>query len=179
MTAPIRTLALALAIALAGCSGEGRDATGPDPVPPGGDPQVPGPVPTPEPEPQPQPGVQGLYVLAEINGWAPGRLVTIANPDGLVIGLYRFEATTLALDALQQFELTLRFTDDKTTFAIDDTGEFKQAGPATDGALPLAFSSAVYGDAFTGIVRGSAVEIVYDFDGDGRHETTFAFQRIE
>jgi hypothetical protein len=154
-------------------------------VPPGGDPQVPVPVPTPvptpepEPEPQPQPGVQGLYVLAEINGWAPGRLVTIANPDGLVIGLYRFEATTLTLDALQQFELTLRFTDDKTEFVIDDAGEFKQAGPVTDGALPLAFSSAVYGDSFTGSVLGSAVEIEYDFDGDGRHDTTFAFQRIE
>ena len=179
MTAPLRTLALAFAMALAACSGEGRDATGPDPVPPGGDPQVPVPAPTPEPGPEPQPGVQGIYVLAGINGWAPGRLVTIANPDGLVIGLYRFEATTLTLDALQQFELTLRFTDDKSPFAIDDAGEFKQAGPVTEGGLPLAFSSAVYGDSFTGVALGSAVEIEYDFDGDGRHDTTFAFQRVE
>lgn len=183
MTAPFRTFALALAIAVAGCSGGSGDATGPDPVPPG-DPQnpaplpLPAPEPEPEPEPQPQPGVR-TYVLAQINNSTPGQLVTISNPDGLVIGLYWFEPTTLTLDALQRFELVLRYTDDKTPFGIDDAGEFKQAGPVTGGALPVVFSSAVYDDKFTGLLLDDVVAINYDFDGDGRLDTSFTFQRAD
>jgi hypothetical protein len=94
-----------------------------------------------------------------------------------VIGLYRFEATTLTLEALQTFELTLRYTDDKTPFGIDDAGEFKQAGPVSQGALPLSFTSAVYGDSFTGVVLEDVVAIKYDFDGDGQLDTSFAFRR--
>jgi hypothetical protein len=164
-------LALALALTLAGCSG-GGDATAPDPEPPvqepGTPPQGPG-------TPAPNPGVQGSYVLEQINNSQPGQLVTIANPDGLVIGLYRFEATTLTLDALQIFELGLRYTDDKTQYGID--GEFKQAGPVSEDALPLTFNSAVYGDSFTGVVLEDIVAIKYDFDGDGQPDTSFAFRR--
>jgi hypothetical protein len=163
-----RIAVLALVFALAGCGG-GRDATGPDPEPPGEEPGTPAPA----------PGVQGSYVLAQINASKPGQLVTIANPDGLVIGLYRFEATTMTLDPLQRFELALRFTDDRTPFAIDDAGEFKQAGPISQGALPLTFESTVYGDSFTGVVLDGVVAISYDFDGDGRHDTSFAFQQAD
>ena len=164
------TIALALALALGACSGGGGDATAPDPEPP-----VP---PVHEPEmPAPDPGVQGRYVLEQINGSQPGQLVTIANPDGVVIGLYQFEATTLTMDPLQGFALALRYTDDKTPFGIDDEGDFKQAGPASQGAMPLTFRSTVYGDSFTGVVLEDIAAITYDLDGDGRAETSFAFRR--
>jgi hypothetical protein len=169
MSALTRMLRWGLALSLAACSA-GGDAAGPDPEPPAQDPEVP----LPEP-----PGVQGSYVLEQINQSRPGQLVTIANPDGLIVGLYRFEATTLTLDALKTFALALRFTDDKTPFALDDAGEFKQAGPPSQGALPLTFESEVYGDSFTGIVLEDIVTIQYDFDGDGRHDTSFAFRRAD
>lgn len=158
--------AIALALVLGGCGG-GGDATGPEPDPPAQDPGV----------PAPSPGVQGTYVLEQINNSQPGQLVTIANPDGLVVGLYRFEATALTMDALQRFTLGLRYTDDKTQYALDDDGDFVPAGPASEGALPLTFRSAVYGDSFTGVVLEDIVAIRYDFDGDGQPETSFAFRR--
>jgi hypothetical protein len=185
MTAPARILALALALALAGCGGGSRDATGPDPEPPAQGPLPPTPEPQPPaqeppPPPAPNPGVQGTYVLAQINQSQPGQLVTIANPDGLVIGLYRFEATTMSMDALQTFALSLSYTDDKAQFSLDDAGEFKQAGPISqEGALPLTFYSDVYGDQFTGVVLDGIVAIKYDFDGDGQPDTSFGFQRID
>ena len=170
MTAPTTVLGLALVLALAGCSGRSGDATGPTPEPPVNDPEPPAPN---------QGGVQGSYVLEQINGSQPGQLVTISNPDGEVIGLYRFEPTTLIMDPLQSFALELRYTDDKTPGGIDDEGEFKQAGPvATDGALPLTFSSATYGDKFTGVVLGNTVAIKYDFDGDGQLDTSFGFRLV-
>jgi hypothetical protein len=168
---PALALVLALALALAGCSGKGGDATGPDPLP---DPPVQDPG-----IPDPTPGVQGSYVLAQINQSAPGQLVTIAGGDGHVIGLYRFEATTLELDALQAFDLEIRYTDDKADFGYDDSGEFKQAGPIVDNALPLTFTSDVYGDSFTGVVLEDIVAIKYDFDGDGEAETSFSFRRAD
>ena len=181
MSAPAKVIGFALALALAGCSGGSGDAAGPEPEPPAPAPGMPAPDPsTPAPDPgtpAPNPGVQGSYVLEQINGSQPGQLVTIANPDGVVVGLYRFEATTLTLDALQTFELELRYTDDKTQFGLDDQGEFKQAGPVSQGALPLTFSSAVYGDSFTGVVLEDIVAIQYDFDGDGEPDTSFAFRR--
>jgi hypothetical protein len=184
MTAPAKVLALVLALALAGCSGGSRDATGPDPEPPapGPAPQPPAPEPQPPaPVPAPNPGgVQGTYVLAQINQSQPGQLVTIANPDGLVIGLYRFDATAMSMDALQTFALSLSYTDDKTQFSIEDAGEFKQAGPISrEGALPLTFYSDTYGDQFTGVVLNGVVAIKYDFDGDGQLDTSFGFQRID
>jgi hypothetical protein len=180
MTAVVK--ALALALAFAGCSGGSRDATGPDPETPGQQPLPPGPTPEPPgpaPAPAPNPGVQGSYLLAQINQSQPGQLVTIANPDGLVIGLYRFEATRLSMDALQTFALSLGYTDDKTRFSLEDAGEFKQAGPVSQGALPLTFYSNVYGDTFTGVVLEGMVVIKYDFDGDGRADTSFGFQRVD
>jgi hypothetical protein len=184
MTAPAKILALALALALAGCSGGSRDATGPDPEPPTQGPLPPTPDPQPPtqepPAPAPNPGVHGTYVLAQINQSQPGQLVTIANPDGVVIGLYRFEATTMSMDALQTFALSLSYTDDKAQFSLDDAGEFKQAGPISqEGALPLTFYSDTYGDQFTGVVLDGIVAIKYDFDGDGELDTSFGFQRVE
>jgi hypothetical protein len=124
--------------------------------------------------------VQGTYVLTQINQSEPGQLVTIANPDGLVIGLYRFEATTMSMDALQTFAFSLSYTDDKSQFSIDDAGEFKQAGPMSqEGALPLTFYSDVFGDQFTGVVLNGIVAIKYDFDGDGQLDTSFGFRRVD
>ena len=188
MSAPARFLALTIAFALAGCSGGSRDSTGPDlPEPPAGPQPQPLPQPQPPPTqdpgppaPAPQPGVQGNYVLEQINQSQPGQLVTIANPDGAVIGLYRFEATTISMDALQTFAMSLSYTDDKSQFTIDDAGEFKQAGPISqEGALPLTFYSDVYGDQFTGVVLGNVVAIKYDFDGDGQLDTSFGFRRVD
>ena len=168
MTAPATVLGLALALALAGCSGKSGDTTGPNPEPP-----------TNDPVPPTQGGVQGSYVLEQINGSQLGQLVTISNPDGRVIGLYRFQPTTLIMDPLQTFDLELRYTDDKTPGGIDDEGEFKQAGPVpANGALPLTFSSATYGDKFTGVVLGNTVAIKYDFDGDGQLDTSFRFRLV-
>jgi hypothetical protein len=159
----------ALGLVLTACSGKGGNVTGPDE----------------DPTPQ-QPGTgndgvpPGSYVLERINGSAPGQLVSIANPDGKVIGLYRFEATTLDLDAEEAFNLELRYTDDKAQFGIDDHGAFEQAGPASqDGALPLTFTSAIYGDAFTAVVLGDFVALKYDFDGDGQMDTSLGFRRGE
>lgn len=173
---PLRLAALALAVLLGGCSGGRGGPTEPDPTPPGQGPLPPVPAP---PAPEPQPGVQGTYVLERINESEPGQLVTIANPDGLIIGLYRFEATTLTLDPLGTFALGLRFTDDKTPFAIDDAGEYKQAGVPVEGGLALTFRSDVWGDSFTGVVQQEFMAIEYDFDGDGRHDTRFGFRRAD
>ena len=170
-------LGCALGLVLAACSGKGGDATAPDPDPA---PHEPGPLPDPGPVPDPGAGVQGHYVLAQINNSQPGQLVTIANPDGIVIGLYRFDAaTTLDMDALQTFDIRFRYTDDKAQFEMPDAGEFKQAGPVSEGALPLTFTSATWGDAFTGVVLGNIVAIKYDFDGDGQADTSFGFQRTD
>jgi hypothetical protein len=168
----------ALGLVLTACSGKGGDTTAPDPDPA---PHEPGPAPhDPDPVPGPNAGVQGHYVLAQINNSQPGQLVTIANPDGTVIGLYRFDAaTTLDMDALQTFDLRLRYTDDKAQYELPDEGEFKQAGPVSEGALPLTFTSATYDDAFTGVALQGIVAIKYDFDGDGELETSFGFQRTD
>ena len=176
MTGPAKVLVLALTLALAGCAGESGDVTGPNGEPPTNDPGVP-PVNDPGTPPQNN-GVQGSYVLEQINGSHPGQLVTISNPDGKVIGLYRFEVTTLTMDALQAFALELRYTDDKEPLGIDDAGEFKGAGPVTaEGAIPLTFYSAPYEDQFTGVVLGDIVAIKYDFDGNGEPDTSFGFRR--
>ena len=42
--------------------------------------------------------------------------------------------------------------------------------------MPLTFSSAFYGDGFTGVVQGNTVAIEYDFDGDGQLDTSFGFR---
>jgi hypothetical protein len=175
-----RRLALAVSYAigltLAACSGSDRhDPTGPDPEP------IPDPAPTPAPEPTPIPqgGIQGSYALERINQSEPGQLVTIANPDGTVVGLYRFHASTIDLDALQTFTLDLNYTDDKSQYKLMDEGEFKQAGPIVNGGLPLTFYSDTYGDRFAAVATQGFVLIHYDFDGDGELETEFGFRRVD
>jgi hypothetical protein len=173
-----RVLIGALGLALAACSGGGGDATGPDPVPPQNPP--PGPEQPPPPPPPQNAGITGTYVLVKINDSRPGQLVTVSNPDGSVIGLYRFDAqTTLTLDALQTFALQLRYSDDKSQFVLDDEGEFKGGNPREDGLLPLTFTSATYGDNFVGAAGNDVLGFAYDFDGDGRLDTTFDFARVQ
>jgi hypothetical protein len=173
-----RVLLPALAIVFAACSG-GGDITGPDPAPQ--EPHVPAPhVPVPhDPDPeQPAPAppvVAGSYTLVRINESEPGKLVTIANPDGVVVGLYRFSASTMQLDPLQTWSLALRYTDDKSELGIDDAGEFKWA--TDEQGLVLYFDSEVYGDSFGGRAGNGLAAILYDFDGDGTAETTFTFAR--
>lgn len=180
-----------VAFTFAACSGGGKDTTGPN-DPPG---QGPGPLPAPQPAPGPQPGptpepptipedppaqggIQGTYVLTQINNSQPGQMVTVANPDGVVIGLYRFDAaTTLTLDALQAFTFQLRYKDDKGEYGYDDQGEFKSPGQV-EGTLALTFYSDDYGDQFSGVAVDGTVAFTYDFDGDGRPDTTFGFQRV-
>src|SRR5690349_12089956 len=79
------------------CSGGGSGGTAPDlpgdPLPapeqPGAGPGPTQPGPTPAPGPEQPAGIQGTYLLTQINNSKPGQLVTVANPDGAVIGLYR------------------------------------------------------------------------------------------
>jgi hypothetical protein len=158
-------VALAVALGVAGCGGSSS------PAEPDQGTNDPGTV-------DPTLAIPGSYVLEQINDSKPGQLVTLANPDGKVIALYRFEATTLTMDVFKTFTLSLRYTDDKGQYGIDDQGEFQQAGPVTpQDALPLTFSSAVYGDSFTGVEVGGIVAIKYDFDGDGQADTSFGFRR--
>jgi hypothetical protein len=185
-------LACALGLALLACGGGGGgDTTAPDPVPPTQDPPAQQPPPEQPPPEQPpptqppptqppptQPGVVGSYVLVQINNSQPGQMVTLSNPDGNVIGIYRFDASTaLSLDALQTFELQLNFSDEKGLYGIHDQGEFKLAGQA-ENVLALSFTSAVYQDEFSAIYTDNVVAIKYDTDGDGQADTTFAFQRV-
>ncbi|HYC33108.1 MAG TPA: hypothetical protein VEB59_12540 [Gemmatimonadales bacterium] len=177
-----RSLLPTLALIVAACSGDG-DVTGPDPAP--HDPQVPQqPLPGPQPVPQdpgpedppPPPIVAGGYTLVRINASEPGQLVTIANPDGIVVGLYRFTASTMEIDPLQTWALELRYTDDKSDLGISDAGDMTWA--TDEQGILLHFDSEVYGDSFTGRAGNGLVAIRYDFDGDGTAETTFTFARI-
>lgn len=187
-------LACALGLALAACGG-GSDTTAPtpDPVPhpmpgpepapqPVPDPQ-PGPQPAPDPQPTPQPtpqppSIAGTYQLIQINNSQPGQLVTIANPDGSVVGLYRFDTgTQLTVDAQNQFELTFSYTDDKSALGYADMGHIAEVGE-TGGSTALLFSSGIYDDSFQGIAVDGVIMFSYDFDGDGATETSFGFQRI-
>lgn len=177
-------LACTLVLTLLACSGGSGDSTGPGNDPPVQDPTplpapVPGPGPGPGPQqPDPSTGIAGTYALFQINNSKPGQMVTISNPDGKVIGLYRFDAgTQLVLEPLQTFDLQLRYTDEKGEYGIHDQGEFKQAG-SSQGVLALTFSSATYGDAFSAIAADDVVAIKYDFDGDGQFDTVFGFQRV-
>jgi hypothetical protein len=178
-------LACALGLVLSGCGG-GGDTTaptpGPEPIPtpqPGPEPAPqPAPQPQPQPQPQPAPAIAGTYALIQINNSQPGQLVTIANPDGIVVGLYRFDAAMqLTVDEQQHFSLTVRYSDDKSQFGYDDEGEITPAGE-TGGSIALMFGSATWGDSFSGIYTDGVIAFSYDLDGDGRPDTTFAFQRV-
>lgn len=178
-------LACALGLALVACGG-GGDATAPEQVPPTQHPpaqqpppeQPPAQEPPPEQPPPEQPGVVGSYVLVQINNSQPGQMVTLSNPNGNVIGIYRFSGeTTLSLDALQTFALSLRYSDEKGDYELGDHGEFKLAGQS-ENVLAFTFTSADWGDQFSGISTDGTVAIQYDFDGDGQADTMFAFQRV-
>ena len=171
MTAPWRSafvaVGSALALGLTACGGGGQVSgpnAGPGPRDPGTGPDLPA----------------GSYTLEQINNSAPGQLVTISNPDGKVIGLYRFDESDLELDGQQGFALTLRYSNDVKQLLIEDRGGFDQEGPVSqDGWLPLTFRSVVYGDAFTAVSQSNIVAIKYDFDGDGQMDTSFGFRRVE
>jgi hypothetical protein len=175
-------LACSLEVMFAACSGGSGDATAPDPGPPAHEPPPPAqepPPPAQEPPPDQNPGITGTYVLIRINSNSlPGQIVSLANPDGYLIGLYRFEAGThITLDAQQTFALDIRYSDDKGDYAIQDQGGFVNATPPGD-VVGLTFSSAVYGDKFTGAAGDGLVGIKYDFDGDGRLDTSLEFQLV-
>jgi hypothetical protein len=162
---PLRRIAQgaagALLLAVLACSG-GKDATGPN---------GPG-APTPR-APRPTPNVTGLYALAAINARAPGRMLTIANPDGTVIGLYRFDARSrLQLSADRTWSMSLAFADERKSHLVDDQGTFTQGG--ADGTS-LVFESRQSGNRFIGRARNGGAAIDYDFDGDGQPETILGF----
>ena len=143
---PAHALTGALCLVLLACSG-GKDASGPNP-------------PTDEPG-----SITGAYVLARINDSEPGQMVTLANPDGTVIGLYRFhENSQLELADDLTWTLSLEF---------EDEGQFtREAGD------DLEFNSAVFEDVFRGTAKEGVAAIRYDLDGDGESDTIFAFTRV-
>ena len=119
-------------------------------------------------------------MLERINESQPGQLVTIANPDGMVIGLYRFEATTLSMDALQTFDALAALHRRQGAVQPRRRGRVQAGRPdVQEGALPLTFYSDTYGDQFTGVVLQDIVAIKYDFDGDGQLDTSFGFRRVD
>jgi hypothetical protein len=166
---PAQALAGAFCLVLLACSG-GKDATGPTPVPPVDEP--PGDNPGP---PQPPSSITGAYLLVRINDSDPGQMVTLANPGGEVIGLYRFhENSVLGLTDDQTWTLSLKFEDERNGHQIEDEGRFRREGNE------LQFESTTFGDAFAGTARVEAgvVGIQYDVDGDGQPDTVFVFTRI-
>jgi hypothetical protein len=166
-----------LALTLPACAGS-SDALGPDPEPPHPNPPHHNPPPAP-PEPGPQqPIVAGRYVLLNINEAAPGQMVTLANPDGLVIGIYRFDPSTmLVVDPLQTWSLQLEYADDKQGFTLGDEGDLTWS--AAENGIALNFRSVVYGDEFPGFAGNNIILLQYDFDGDGRLDTSFGFGRLD
>jgi len=182
---PLAALALALLLACSGDEANGPTPHDPDgpPVPPPTQPQpneppLPNepPVPVPnDPTPPDQPpadNLTGVYVLSQINDGTPGQLITIANPDGSVAGLYRFSGGTLGMTGDGTWDLSLEYTDDKVDFELEDLGVFTQNGS------DLVFQSEVYGDQFPGSGRDGVVAFRYDFDGDGETDVVFGFVRI-
>jgi hypothetical protein len=140
-------------------------------------------VPSPEPGPGPGPDQPGwnafaTYTLTQIDDGQPGQLVTLANPDGIVIGLYRFHpTTTLTLNADGTYSLTLEYTDDKVEFLLTDEGRF--TWQPVEGGILLQMSSATFGDAFLAAASPDlSAAIDYDFDGDGSIDTRFGFVQV-
>ena len=181
-----RGVTAALCLTLLACGG-GGDALGPHA--PGGDnpdkPGNPGTPGIPDPgtpqipdNPNPAPPVAGGYTLGLINQSTPGQNVLLANPDGNVIGLYRFlEVSSLVLDPLGDYTLTLLYVDDTHSYSIEDHGGWKGGNQAPDGTIELSFKSQSFNDEFPGITRNGRLEIQYDVDGDGNIDTLFGFER--
>jgi hypothetical protein len=68
--------------------------------------------------------VAGSYALGQINNqFTPGQNAALANPDGNLIGLYRFEeSTSLVLEPLQTYTLVLNYRDEKGNYQLTDEG---------------------------------------------------------
>src|SRR3954468_22202315 len=131
MARPFFAFTAAIALVLAASSAGASGPTAPD-QPPVQEPR-PGPVDPPPPPPQQNAGITGTYQLIQINGSVPGQMISVANPDGILIGLYRFDASTqLVLDPLQTFALDIHYRDDKGEYQLQDAGEFKNATPPSD-----------------------------------------------
>lgn len=180
-------LAGALCAALLACSGASGGPTAPD-APPDDGPPAPLPAPHPAPpevEPPdhvpgpPQPienVISGTYVLARINDSEPGQTVTLTNPDGTVIGLYRFhQNTTLGLTERQTWSLSVHFQDEAESHDLEDQGTFKRFGANLE---ELSFSSDTFGDLFPGRAQNAVAAIYYDIDGNGQGDTYLVFVRI-
>jgi hypothetical protein len=165
----IRAAAGALLLALAACSG-GKDATGPDQNP-GGDPPGNG------QNPPPAGDVSGVYVLANVNDANPGQAVTLANPDGSVIGIFRFDPrhSRLELNADGTWNFSLAYDDNGQTRQAEDEGTWSPDETQQDGYV---FKSDRYGDEFHCLAKLGVALIGYDFDGNGRIDTYFAFGRL-
>jgi hypothetical protein len=184
----LRSAAAFALLLLLACSG--GDANGPSPDIPNGSHDGPPTQPHPNPPPadhppppvdQPPPPVEqppaddysGAYVLTRVNEGSPGQLITVANPDGIVVGLYRFdENSTLALRADGSWSMSLNYSDDKVNFVIDDAGAYVHNGG------DLLFGSAVYGDQFPGSGPPGTVAIGYDLDGSGEPDVILGFIRV-
>ena len=170
MNAPARVLGLALAPrARPAAPARGGDATAPTPEPPAHDPGPP-------PDQGGRPGQLRAGADQRLEAGAAGHHRQSRRHGDRALPL---RAPT-TLEHGRAADVRPRSSATRTTrrrYGIDDEGEFKQAGPVADGALPLTFSSAIYGDAFTGVVLGDIVAIKYDFDGDGQLDTSFGFRR--
>ena len=178
-----RPLGCALGLVLAGCSGKGGDTTAPDPDPAAaraGTGAQHDPDPAPGPTPDPTRGRPGQLRPEQINNSQPGQLVTIANPDGTVIGLYRFDA---ADDAGHGRASDLRppapLHGRQGAVRAAGRGRVQAGRPRVGGRTPSHVHLGHLDDAFTGVVLGDIVAIKYDFDGDGEAETSFGFQRTD
>ena len=176
-------LAWVLGLAVVGCSGK-SGPTGPsqDPQdPPSHQPPVehpPPPVQQPDQPPSGDQGITGVYVLSKVNDSDAGQMVTISNPNGNVIGIYRFDpASELEVDALGTYALRLGYKDEKGEYALPDQGTVKWPGGNPD-VLNLTFESNTWGDSFTGMAAIGVISIQYDFDGDGQLDTVFGFTRV-
>jgi hypothetical protein len=168
--------AFSLALLLA-CSGD--DTTGPTPDLPNGPPGGPPPPTQPPPDQPPPPDevpvddLVGAYVLTRVNQGTPGQLITVADPDGRVVGLYRFsEGSMLGIKPDQSWSMSLKYTDDKVNFVLEDEGDFAR----DDGEIQ--FRSAVYGDEFRGAGGEGSMAIGYDLDGNGETDLILGFARI-
>ena len=168
-------LIAALCLVLMSCGG--KDPAGPNPGPVGGGGNGGGNGGGGGGDPQ-QHIVAGSYALGQINNqFTPGQNAALANPDGNLIGLYRFEeSTSLVLDPLQTYTLVLNYGDEKGNYQLTDEGEFKWR--MEGGAMILTFESATFGDTFLGKAENGMVAIQYDFDGDGAPDTVFAFLQV-
>ena len=155
-------------LTLLACSG-GKDATGPDQNP-GGDPG------DGHQNPPPAGDVSGIYVLANVNDNNPGQTVTLSNPDGSVIGIYRFDPLSkLTLNADKTWSLSLTYEDNGQSQEFEDEGTYSPDETQEDGFV---FRSTRFGEEFYCLAKQGVALIGYDFDADGKTDTIFAFGRL-